>query len=195
MQLELQKNNIVKAVEESSDEFPNHLFAYLSTALPLSSKWYRKASWEEVVKAFYRVVEVTQCQISLPILSPNQVEHKEEPWHYADRDWHLYVHLLAKNYGWSTEYIANLSVEDALAKIQEILIDEQLNKEFLWTMSDKSSYYDDKSKTTKMNPLPRPQWMHKHIDPSKELKITKIPVGMLPAGNGITQNDLIAQAS
>lgn len=195
MELELQKNKILKAVEESNDDFPDHLFAYLSTALHLSSKHYRKASWEKVVKAFYKTIKMTQCQIVLPIFSPSKEKLKEEPWHYENRDWHSYVHMLSKNYGWTIEYISNLKVEEALAKIQEILIDEQLEKEFLWTMSERSAYYDDKSKVMKMNPLPRPHWMSKHIDPAKELTVHKIPTGMMPSGNGISQNDLIAQAS
>lgn len=194
IELETQKNKIIQAVEESSDDFPNHLFAYISTALHLSDRFFRKASWERVVRAFYIIVGVTRCQIDLPIFSPAPPQ-KEETWKYDNREWHVYVHLLAKNYGWTEEYISNLTVEDALAKIQEILIDEQLEKEFLWTMSERSAYYDSKSKTTKMNPLPRPHWMNKHIDPEKELKKVKIPVGMMPAGNGLSQNDLIAQAS
>ena len=195
MELELQKNKIVQAVEESNDDFPNHLFTYLSTALHLSDKYFRLASWEKVVRSFYLIVGMTQCQIMLPIFSPTKNKPKEEPWNYLGRDWHLYIHMLAKNYGWTVEYVSNLKVEDALAKIQEILIDEQLEKEFLWTMSERSAYYDSTTKSTKLNPLPRPHWMNKHIDPTKELKVHKIPTGMMPTGQGISQNDLIAQAS
>jgi hypothetical protein len=74
------------------------------------------------------------------------------------------------------------------------MIDDQLDREFQWTMSERSSYYDSHTKTAKANPLTRPSWMMKHIDPAKELRITKIPKDMIPLGNGISQNDLIAQA-
>lgn len=195
MELETQKNKILKAVEESSDDFPDHLFAYLSTALHLSSKFYRKASWEKVVGAFYKIVKLTQCHIELPMLAPSGGKIQEEPWNYPNHIWNEYVHLLAKNYGWSLEYIYNLRVEVALSALQEILIEQHLEKEYAWMLSERSSYYDSTSKTMKMNPYPRPNWMHKHIDPNKELKKIKIPVGMMPAGNGISQNDLIAKAS
>jgi hypothetical protein len=195
MELETQKNKILKAVEESSDDFPDHLFAYLSTALHLSNKYYRKASWERVVGAFYKTIKLTLCQIELPMLSPTKEKTKEEPWNYPNHSWNSYVHMLASKYGWTIEYISNLKVEYALSCIQEILIDENLEKEYLWMLSERSSYYDNRSKTMKMNPYPRPNWMHKHIDPTKESVKVKIPVGMMPAGNGITQSDLIAQAS
>jgi len=113
-------------------------------------------------------------------------------WNYAGRAWYLYAHMLSSKYGWSLEYTSNLKLDDALPAIQEILLEEQLEKEFQWTMSERSSYYDDKSKTSKANPLPRPDWMNRHIDPKKELKVTQIPVDMLPMGTGLNVNDILA---
>lgn len=192
--LEEQKNRILKAVGESSDEFPNELFTFLSTALHLSHRHFRKASWIKVVQAFYKCLELTRCQFELPIFEPNNVKIEDVAWDYHNRPWHVYVHMLAKEYGWTIEYIYNLSIKDAMCAIQEILLDDQLEKEFQWTMSERSAYYDDKSKTTKLNPLPRPQWMMKHVSKDDLPKI-KIPVGMMPTGAGITQDELIAQAS
>lgn len=193
MELEQQKNKIVKAVEESSDDFPDHLFTFLSTALHLPVRLFHKASWELIMKAFLTVVYLTRCQIQLPILMSEKKKEKEEPWDYDNRDLHLYFHILSKEYGWTMEYISNLKVEDALAKIQEILISEQLEKEFLWMMSDKSSYWDERSKTAKANLLPRPDWMNKHIELEKEVRKTLVPVGMMPAGQGLSVEEIIAQ--
>jgi len=193
MELEQQKNKIVKAVEESSDDFPDHLFTFLSTALRLPVKWFHRASWEVVIKSFSVVVSLTQCQIQLPIFMSEKKKEKDEPWDYDTREWHLYIHMLAKEYGWTIEYISNLKVEDALSKIQEILIDEQLEREFLWTMSDRSSYWDDRTKTAKTNPLPRPDWMNRHIELEKEVRKTIVPVGMIPAGRSLTVEEIIAQ--
>jgi hypothetical protein len=194
IELEEQKNKILKAVESGADDFPDRLLGYLSTALHLPVGWIEQAQWEAVMAAFYRVVQLTACQISLPIFEPTGQEDVKEPWDYDGRTWKFYVHLFAREYGWSVEYIANMRLDDALPCVQEILVQEQLDREFLWTMSERSAYYDDKSKTTKLNPLPRPNWMNKHVD-IEDARKTQIPVGMLPAGNGISQSDLIAQAT
>lgn len=193
MELEQQKNKIVKAVEESSDDFPDHLFAFLSTALHLSVRLFHKASWEVVIKSFLMVVSLTQCQIQLPIFMSEKKKEKDEPWDYDNREWHLYIHMLAKEYGWTIEYISNLKVEDALSKIQEILIGEQLEREFLWTMSDRSSYWDDRTKTAKTNPLPRPDWMNRHIELENEVRKSLVPASMMPAGQGLSVEEIIAQ--
>lgn len=193
VRLEEQKNKILRAVEESSDEFPNHLFDFLSTALRFPSRYYRKAKWINIVKAFYLTVSHNSYKTQLALFEATKEKKKDDTmsWDYDERSLHLYSHLLAKEYSWKLEYIYNLKLSHALPLIQEILLDDQLEKEFQWTMSDRSSYYDDKSKTAKANPLPRPSWMQKHIDPQKELKVTKIPVGMMPSGNGISVEELL----
>ncbi len=194
IELESQKNNVLRAVNEKQDDFPDKLLAYISMAIGLPVKYFYKAAWLEVFYAFYKVVELTACQIKLPMFEPGKDEVKDEAWNYENRVWHVYVHLLSHEFGWTIEYISNLKLEEVLPLVQEILIADQLEKEFQWTMSERSAYYDDKSKTTKANPLPRPHWMARHIDPEKELKKVKIPVGMMPAGSGISQSDYIAQA-
>ena len=198
VRLEEQKNKILRAVEESSDEFPNHLFDFLSTALHFPNRFYRKASWILVVKAFYATLSHNSYKTELALFEPTKENKKGDTgsWEYDGRALHLYSHMLAKEYGWKLEYIYNLKLDYVLPLIQEILLNDQLEKEFQWTMSERSSYYDDKSKTAKANPLPRPGWMQKHIDPVKELKVSKIPVGMMPSGNGYTSADILkAQAS
>lgn len=189
--LEEQKNRILKAVEESNDSFPDELLGFLSTALYLPVRFFERASWIKIVQAFYFALPMTACQFKLPIFEPSKDKTKSEAWDYENREWHTYVHLLAGKYGWSIEYISNLRLKDALAGIQEILIDEQLRDEFLWTMSERSSYYDSHTKTAKANPLPRPHWMNKHIDPKSDARITQIPVNMLPQGAGFSQDDFI----
>lgn len=192
--LEEQKNKILRAVEESSDEFPNHLFDFLSTALYLPSRYFRRAGWTKIILALYKALAKLSYKTELALFEPSKDDKKDDSvsWNYEGRAWHLYAHLIAGKYGWSLEYISDLRLPVVLPLIQEILLDDQLNKEFLWTMSERSSYYDDKSKTSKLNPLPRPDWMNKHIDPAKELKITKIPTKMMPMGKGMSVDEVLA---
>ena len=191
VRLEEQKNKILKAVEESTDSFPDELLGFVSTALYLPVRHFEKASWVKIVRAFYLTLPMTACQFKLPIFEPTKDKTKPEAWNYEGREWHSYVHMLASKYGWTIEYISNLRLKDALSAIQEILIDEQLRDEFEWTMSERSSYYDSHTKTSKTNPLPRPHWMNKHVDPKTDARITQIPVNMLPQGAGFSQDDFI----
>lgn len=193
IRLEEQKNKIVKAVEESSDEFPHHVLTFLSTALRLPVRSFEQAHWENIVRAFYKCLKLTQCQIELPILQPTQEEQKEDTWTYDHRIWHLYSHMLAKSYGWTLEYISNLTVEEVFPKIQEIITEDQLNKEFLWGMSEHSVSYDSKTQTGHFNPLPRPQWMNRSIKPIPAPKPANIPDGLKPLGVGITYEEIINQ--
>jgi hypothetical protein len=194
VRLEEQKNKILRAVEESSDEFPNHLFDFLSTALCVPSQYIRRADWTKIVLAFYTALGKHSYKTTLALFEPTKENKKADSvsWDYEGRAWHLYSHMIASWYGWSLEYISNLRLDDALPIIQEILLEEQLTKEFQWTMSERSSYYDDKAKVSKANPLPRPDWMNKHVDPVKELKISKIPTNMIPVGQGFTASEIIA---
>ena len=190
VRLEEQKNKIAKAVEESSDDFPNHVLDFLSTALRLHKKYFQYADWMLIIQSFFKSIKLTQHQLSLPILEPYQDKKEDESWTYDNRTWHLYSHMLAKSYGWSLEYISNLTVQEALPKIQEILVEEQNNKEFLWVMSDRSAIYNESTKTYQANPLPRPNWMSRHIDIKKEVRTTKIPKNFLPVGAGLTYEEI-----
>ena len=88
--------------------------------------------------------------------------------------------MLAKSYGWDKKKIDNLDVDVALALIQEIITDEQLDREFLWAMSDKSYSYDYKTKSGKPNPLERPYFMKEEVKPPPKMQI---PKAMMPQGN------------
>ena len=85
--------------------------------------------------------------------------------------------------------------EDALRLIQEILVEEQLEREFWWSMSEASVTYDAQSKTTKPNPLPRPYFM-------KQAKIASVPkvkflISDMPIGADFSSvpNELKPQAT
>ena len=178
LELESLKEKIIEAVREGTD-FPAHLFTYLRTALVINPKYYDQGDWVRVVNLFYVVLDKSP-KVELPITSPSNDTHKDEPWDYPDRIWHLYSHMLAKSYGWSLEYISHLCVGEALAKIQEIMTDEQLDREFFYGLSEVAYSYDKGSKKSKYNPMPRPHWMRPTMKPVERFLI---PAYMLPVGN------------
>lgn len=185
IELESKKEKIIQAVE-SNGNFPSELFDYVSTAWGIDKKWYEYADWTNIIKAFYLCLSQSP-QVKLPLTSPNDEKLKEESWDYPERNWYLYSHLIAKSYGWTLETISNLRVEDALATIQEIIVDNQLEREFQHGLSEIAYQYDRNTKTSKFVPLPRPHWMRQKIMPIKKFKV---PASMLPVGNVIADGVL-----
>jgi hypothetical protein len=180
IELETYKEKIIEAAEEKQIEFPKYLLSYLSAAFGVPYKWFEYSNWEKIIYAFY--VCVDKCpQIKLPITIPTGEKLKEDDWSYDGRTWHLYSHIIAKAYGWDLEYISRLSVEDGLAIIQEIMVDEQLEKEFYYGLSEVAYSYDKNTQTSKFVPLPRPNWMRPKVEPEK-IKKFSIPANMLPMG-------------
>jgi hypothetical protein len=177
LELEHYKDKILEAVDGGN--LPVWMMTYLSTAFwGISPKWFEKADWMRIIMSFYKILSQSP-KLDLPITKPGSDKPKEESWDYDNRTWYLYSHMLAKNYGWTLEYISNLHVVSALATIEEILVDEQLDREFHYGLSEMAYQYDSRSKTSKFNPLPRPHWMRPKI---KEIKKFPIPKAMLPFG-------------
>lgn len=190
IELEEQKEKLNKAAEEGNLEFSTLLVSFLSAALNIEPEPIDKLFWGDCLLLFLEVLRKNRPRIPLPIIVEFHKEKiKENEWDYDGRLWHLYSHLLAKTYGWSLEYIAELDVDEALAKIQEILTDEQLEREFLWSMSEVAYPYDALTKTSKFNPLPRPFWMKPKVQTPKKTKILKslMPMGMVKY-EGIDEN-------
>lgn len=187
VQQEVGKEKLLKAVRDNSDDFPIHLLQFVSTALHISIKRLELLPWEKVMNTFYQIL-LKHPTINLPIVNSYVDSVSKDDWDYEGRTWHLYSHLLAKHYGWTLEYISQLHVVEALAKIQEILTDEQLEKEFAHNHSELAYSYDTSSKKSTLVPLPRPAWMHKPIQPTKKLIFPKMA---LPLGN--VNNDAVPE--
>jgi hypothetical protein len=185
IELEEKKEQVIRAVEEVKEDFPPIIIDFLSTALSLDKGKLQEMFWVEVLNLFSEVSLSLMPSKSIPILMPHKEKHERDIWDYDGRSWHFYSHLLASTYGWNLEYISGLSVEDALSQIQEILTQQQLDREFTWGMSEASVIYDSKTKTSKPNPLPRPYWMKEvRLTSESDLPIKKFKIGKeyLPVG-------------
>lgn len=184
IELEELKERVIRAAEEGGG-FAESIYALLSAALGVSPKWLQLIDWVDLLLAFNQVCLHNLPGLSLPLLNGSGPQKsKRDPWDYDGRMWYLYTNLIARAYGWSLEQISQLQVEDALAILQEILTDEQLDREFRWGMSTVAYSEDRTSKTMKFNELPRPYWMRPPIQPVKKFKIAArlLPVGMVDYG-------------
>lgn len=170
---------ILKAAEEGDGEgFISFLYSYLSAAFDVPEIEY---SWYEIARAFTTNHNHNRPSINFPILrlAKEKKEFLENGWEYPERTWFMWMHLLAGKYGWSIEYIANLEIDNAIALLQEILVDAQLDKEFQWSMSEIAYPYNEATKKSKFQPLDRPEWMQ---PVSKEVQKVKIRASELPVG-------------
>lgn len=182
--LEDRRIEIDGASDKTTDEFPKLVVKFLSDALALPRWVWARLPWMEVWAAYLGVSVTLSFKGYLPIVSlPTDEKYSKPVWDYPHRSWYFYANLIAKHYGWSLEYIGNLPVFAGMALVQEILLSEQTEREFLWSMSEASVNYDQKTQTTKPNPLPRPYWM-KQAKPDEPLPIPKIkiPTHLMPIG-------------
>lgn len=184
--LEDRKILIAGASGKKNREFPRLVIDFLSDALYIPKWVWNRMPWMDVWAAYLGASVSTLFAGYLPLTSlpaDKDIIYQKQPWEYDGRTWFFYSSLLAKEYGWPIEYIAKLPVFDAMAYVQEALLNRQIDREFTWSMSESSVVYDEKTKTTRPNPLPRPYWMTT-VKPDEPLPIPKIsiPKNFLPIG-------------
>lgn len=177
--LEDTKNKIFQAAKRKEDKFPELVTSYVFTAFLIPKFILENLRWEFLFSLFSLASNLNKPSIDIPLLKPHKTKDKKEEWDYEGRGHSMYVHIFSKNYGWTLDYINNLDLNFALQLAQEIITDEQLDREFLWNMSDKSYIYDYKTKSGKPNPLERPYFMKEEVKPPVMMKI---PAYMLPEG-------------
>lgn len=178
------QNQIIKATETQDDSLSSLLCSYVSVALSCPRELLDDLPWKDVVSTYLDIVLKNVFVIDLPFLKrTTKKEIREaEPWEYPGRAWYAYSHMMAKEYGWTLEYIGELEVEDAFRLLQEIVVDAQLLREWQWDISEKSTGYDEATKKARHIELPRPDWMRPIPLPPKKVKI---PMSYMPVGNVI----------
>jgi len=176
--LENKKIKIVSATEDES--FPEKVYSYLSVAFDIPVKKLEKKDWQKTLLDMTEAMRNFAPDSSLPLLQGSPQKEKPADWDYEDRAWAYHSHVLAKAYGWTLEYIAELGVNEALAHLQEILVDEQLEDEFMYGLSEVAYPYNKSTKKSEFKPMKRPYFMRPSI--SSAIKKVRIRKDMLPQG-------------
>ena len=170
----------------------SEIVRYLVLATGTIAEDWMGLPWMDVAKAYSQVRAVNDIQLRLPILQIASKKMEALPWEYPGREWYTLAHVLAAAYSWSLDAIAELDVEDAFALLQEILVDEQLDKEWVYGLSEIAYPYNKLTKKQDFKPLQRPEWMQPVIRKS-DIKKVFIKASMLPVGNvirsGLTLDD------
>ena len=180
--LEIFYSNIIEAAEVGNrDGLVSSLYSYVSTAFSISVEELQLLPWYEITRSFKEIYQINIPSINFPMLHKRikKETNEEIGWEYSGRTWYIWLHLLAKEYGWSINYIEYLDIDDGIALLEEIMVNDQLNKEWEWSRSELAYSYNQNTKTSKFIPLERPEWMRPIPKPAKSTRIREsdIPVG------------------
>ena len=158
-------------------ELANAIIDYVSFASDIDVKDF---PWYDVALQHSTIQKENEITLEVPlVVNTSDTKIPPEPWDYDGRSWYSWANMFADAYGWTIDYIAELDVDDAVALAQEILVHEQLDKEWTWGLSEIAYPYDKSSGKSKFQPLVRPAWMR----PIKKGKTqVKLPKSWLPAG-------------
>lgn len=143
----------------------------------------------KLIKSFVEIVNNNHIDSETVFLRPPPVDKtatksdtKKVRWDFEGRNLAQWIDHFAINYGWSLEEILNLDIITAAYLYQEILVREQFEKEWNYSLTE-MAYSTDGNGKSRYVPLVRPYWMQDTID--GVIKTTKIRKEMLPQGNVI----------
>lgn len=187
--LEIVKKAMDEAISNTDfDSYFLSIIRFIEIASPSSKIKWSEVPWQEFLSIYSEAVELNSPSLPFPVLiSRKKADEKQLPWEYEGRSWYFWLNLFASNYGWDESTIGDLDIDTAIGLYQEILIDEQLQKEWQWGLSEIAYSYDKASNQSKFNPLERPYWMLP-IAPTR-LPIIRMRVDMLPVGNIVVLGD------
>lgn len=187
--LEEIRSNIINAADlGDEDGFANHIFSFISAAFDISTEELENLPWYEIAEAYIQIYSANLPSHDFAIFRGKGKDREKIPWDYEGRTWYVWLHLLANNYGYSIEYIADMDIDDAIGLSQESLVEDQMDREKQWVMAEIAYSYDKDTKKTKFHPLTRPDWMADEVV-AKEVKVLKIPKSFMPVGNVIGWKD------
>lgn len=197
---------IVEALEEAvegrdSGAINDAILKYLITAIPgLDRERLRPLPWFELLNAYHQVSTLNTIPEATRFAILRRVEERKGrsiPWNYVGRSAIFWTHVIASAYHWSKGAIENLWPEEAIAFIQEIMVEDQLDREFLHSLSDVAYHYDKTTKKSRYKPLARPLFMIQGTQQKPRrilLHRRMLPIGNVIYPEGVDIDERVAQA-
>lgn len=166
---------------KNAEQSSQNIFAYIQ----LATKDRKKLEWDKfdgisALALFLEARLINTPTREFPILKFHNEQKETPPWEYPGRAWYYWLNLFSKNYHWPIDYISKLDIDDAIGLYQECKIDEQIDKEWEWGLSEIAYPYDPSAKAGIFKPLGRPQWM---LGIAPKPRVVHIKADMLPMGN------------
>lgn len=180
LQLEdLRKVTQEAVIRKDISRFYKSVLDYLITAFDKEESFFSSLTWQEFFGLFDFISGLCYPEIKFPFVMKGNKKDEKPDWDYLERTWFYWSNIFAKQYGWTLDQIANLEFQDALGLLQEIMVDEQLEREWAWRLSEIAYPYNEGTKKQQFKPLERPAWMVK-IKEQPKIKMRK---DHLPMGN------------
>jgi len=152
---------------------------------------YDNLPWFETAEIYGKCLQANLPRKKFPVLETKE-KTKSLPWEYEGRGWYFWANLFASRYGWGEDQIEKLDPDDAIGLYQEVLIDEQLESEWWWGLSEIAYPYDKAMKRSRFKPLDRPDWMRQTMSKlkSKPIETSPMPAALFPVGVVINLDEL-----
>lgn len=187
LRLQAAQERIDHGVEaQDTGAIADGLYEYLSTAMPdLPRDDFETATWLEVMTAFRAIDALNHIPEKTKYSILRRIEDRRGrsvPWQYVGRSATYWIHIIASAYHWPLSEIENLWPEQAVAFIQEIMVDDQLDREFEHSLSQVAYTYDKSAKKSRYVPLTRPVFM---VEGTGKFKKVKLHRKLLPQGSVI----------
>lgn len=180
----LEFERIQKAIQQAVadhtvDEYERQIHRLIAAACSIPVEDLDNLPWHEAAYALSTLTQLNRVR-DLPLLR-HPDKDGDTPWDYPERSWFWWLHLFARRYGWDRTQVEALDIDEALALLQEILVEEQLEREWSWSLSEIAYPYNPTTKKSVYKPLPRPAWMSgtPRVVAGTVVKFQK---GMLPVG-------------
>lgn len=182
--LQLYKESLVKCLREKSSE------GFIDSVKDILSLYgefdLSNALTVPVLLSVLGIISNNILDKDIAMLKPIPEDAKErgkpEAWSYSDRHIANYIHLLAKNYGWSLADILDLDPNLAFHLLQEVIADNHHEKEWNYRLTEFAYKYDKGSKSSTYVPLNKPYWMREEVY-SKAPTTQRLLISALPFGN------------
>ena len=184
LKLDAVREKLVDAIEAKDlDGLAKSICSIVSIASSVSVDILLSLPWYEVVEAFLAIEAENKLTLDFALLRTTKKKDDIIAWEYTGRTWYWWLHILSSHYSWTSEYVAELDIDDATGLLQEILTEEQLEREWQWSLTEIAYPYNETTKKSNFKPLDRPEWMMM-VSPNMLPKIPKVRIrkDMLPVG-------------
>lgn len=186
--LERHSSDFYEAIKKrDSGAAASAMMAYLKVALPEEVNL-SELPWLKIMSLFITVRGLNALPRDIPLLNSRSQELAKTPWDHKKRPYIMWIHILASTYGWSLTEIRSLWPEEAVIYVQEILFDEQLDREWEHMLSPVSHPADKRGKDL-YKKLQRPSWMAPRPRKQKLLR-AGLPQGLIINISGVEVADL-----
>lgn len=167
---------IARQLNSSPVDALDAVFEYIQVASGFSNM--SKVGVEELAPALDRLLILNDSIELLPWQAVvREREDVKSTADYDNRELTIIIDMLARTYSWSQDIILKLLPEAAACYVQEIILKQWEDREFVWKTSEVAYGKDG------LLPFPKPAWYWDVIGPSMEEAKTMVPSSFLPDGH------------